>query len=150
MPTGAKLISAAFYGFLTYIAAHIVHHTFEVEIGYEQDFGLFKEITAVIGGLVGWKVQGPRVGEGYYLAIQGGFITSVAIVFWGLVLWALVEMINESMKMKYKGAMHAIKDSFMIAIEYAKTIAVPEFIITMAVGALIGGILAEYTSSRFR
>ena len=150
MPTGAKLISALYFLFLGYVGAHIVHSIFEAEVGYDLDFGRFKEIAAVICCLTGWRMMGNRVEEGYNLAIMGGILTAVTMVFWNLVLWAAVEMIGESMKLKYNGAMQAIKDAIRIAIEYSQTIATVEFIGTMVVGAVIGGILAEWTSSRFR
>lgn len=150
MPTGARLISAIFFGFLTYIATHIVHAAFEADVGYDLDFGRFKEITAVIGLLTGWIVQGNRAGEGRNFAIQGGILTSFLIVFWSLTLWSLVEMIQESMKMKYRGATQALVDTFRIALDYAATFGNLTFIATMVIGGILGGMLAEWAASRYR
>ncbi len=150
MPTGAKLISAVFYGFLAYIAAHVVHSTFEAEAGYDLNFGWFKEITALIGILTGWRVQGTRAGDGRNFAIQGGVLTSVMIVFWSVILWSIVEMIQESMKMQYRGPSQAVVDAFRIAIEYCQTIGTMPFILTMLMGGVLGGTIAEWAAARFR
>ena len=57
MPTGARLVSAIYFAFFTYVAAHLVHSIFEAEIGYELQWGNMKEITAGIGLFVGWFVM---------------------------------------------------------------------------------------------
>ena len=150
MPTGARLFSALFFGALTYVAAHIVHAAFEAEVGYDLNFGLFKEITAVIGIFAGWIIMGKRAGEGNNYAIQGGILTAVSIVFWGLVLWSIVEMVEESMKLKYPNATAAVMDSFRIALDYLSTIATGPFIVTMFFGGILGGMVAEWAARRYR
>ena len=149
MPTGARLVSAIFYGFLAYVGAQIVHAIYEAEIGYDLDWWFFAEITAVVGILVGWKFAGTKVGDGYYLGMQNGLISTLILVFYAVLLWAIVEMVQESMKLKYPGATAAVVDIFRIAIEYVKSIAKPTFLITMAIGGLIGGYLAEWSSRRY-
>lgn len=150
MPTGAKLVSAIYFTFITYVAAQMVHNIFEANIGYDLDWGNFAEITAVIGLLVGWQVMGPHVGDGRYFAIQRGILSSVACVFWSLILWALVEMIKLGMDLKYPGPTAAIVDGFRIALEYGKEISTPLFWGWMIGAGIFGGLLAEFTSKRFR
>ena len=150
MPTGAKLMSAVFYGFLAYVGSHIVYGIFEAEAGYELRWGRFAEINLLIGVFVGWFVQGIRVGDTYNYAIQGGILSALSVVFWCTLLWSFLEMIGESMKLVYRGATEALVDVFRIAIDHSLTFATPTFIMTMFIGGMIGGYLAEWTSRRVR
>lgn len=149
MPTGSRLVSALFYGFLTYVAAHMVHAAFEADVGYDLNFGKFKEVAAFIGVITGWVVQGNRVGEGKNFAIQGGVLTVVLIIFWNLVFWSLREMVVESMKLKYRGPTAALVDSFNIALDNVMTFANLQFCITVFVGGILGGMLAERAAQRY-
>ena len=150
MPTGARLFSAIYVGILTYVVAHMVHAVFELEAGYDLDFGMFKEICAGIGILTGWTVMGSRAGEGNNYAIQGGILTSVMIVFWNLILWSLVEMVQESMKLKYKDPSQAVIDAFRIALEYGQTIGTVPIIGTLLIGGVVGGFVGEWAARRYR
>lgn len=149
MPTGARLVSAIVFAALAYLAATIVHGILEREAGSTVNVSYFKEIMAVIGVLCGWIIMGKRASNGLRAAIGGGILTSVAIVFWGLLAFSLREMIILSTKMRYDGATEATVDVFRIALEHAQTIADPSLIITLVVGGMIGGWMAVWANRRF-
>lgn len=150
MPTGARLVSAIYFAGLAYVLGFLVHAALEADIGYEVQVGRMKEVLAVIGILVGWKVMGSRAGEGRSYAVQGGILAAVSIVFWALIIFSLREMIKESTKLKYDDAPEAVVDAFRIAIDHVVTLANVPIVALLLVGGIFGGYLAEFISHRWR
>lgn len=145
MPTGTKLIAALAFAAVAYVAAQQVRG----QMPEGTDMGLFSEMMAVIGAFCGWIVMGKRAGEGLTFSLSAGLLTSVSIVFWGLLIFSTRQMLIFSTKRRYDGPTEAVVDTFRIAIEYASTIAIPGIIITLLIGGVLGGWAAEWASRRY-
>ncbi|MEO0990073.1 MAG: TrgA family protein [Pseudomonadota bacterium] len=145
MPTGTKLVSALVFLVVAYVAAQQVRTV----MPEESDMGWFSEIMAVIGLFCGWIVMGKRAGDGWSFSLTAGLLTSVAIAFWGLLLFSIREMLIQSTRLRYDDAMEAILAVFEIAIEHGAMIAIPGIILTLVIGGLIGGYAAEWASRRY-
>ena len=71
MPTAAKLIAAVAFAIVALIAAI----TFVPHMPEGSQIGLFRELTAAIGFIVGWFVMGDLFGKGYGEAAGSGLRT---------------------------------------------------------------------------
>ena len=146
MPTGAKAMSAAAIAVLGWLTAHVyVANMPEVEA-----VGSVREIVALIGAIVGWKVMGPSVGKGYLESAAAGLKTMVVLVFVSLMSIGLYEMLQNSWKMRYEGPLEAMVDVFALMLDRAPTLGTFNVLVVMVVGGIIGGLLAENANRRWR
>lgn len=145
MPTAGKLVAAILWGAMAWYVSELVKPSFPEG----TSFGRFSEYNILIGAVVGWVVAGSRVGKGYVAAVGYGVTATVALMFWGLFIYSFVEMIKRSLRKLYDGATEAVISVFELGIEYAKLVATQEVLVTLAVAAVIAGIITEYFGRRF-
>ncbi|MBD3679400.1 MAG: TrgA family protein [Rhodobacteraceae bacterium] len=145
MPTGSKLTGFVCFGFLAWFTAGVLIGTFDEP----KQTGYMPEIVAVLGALAGWRVMGPRTGDGYNGAAGAGLTTSAVMTVWSVFTFALYEMIVESTKMRYDGPMQAIIGMFELCIEYGMWLISPEVIGTLVVGGIICGFITEFIGKRW-
>ena len=145
MPTAAKLIAAVVFAIVALLAAV----TFVPHMPEGHQIGLFRELTAVIGFIVGWLVMGGLVGKGYGEAAGSGLRTSVTVVFFTLLGFSIYLMVKKSYKMAYDGPMEAVLGVFQIMLEYGQMMLVPDVLGVLAVGGVLGGIIAEWAGRRW-
>ena len=112
--------------------------------------GSVREIVALIGAIVGWKVMGPSVGKGYLESAAAGLKTMVVLVFVSLMSIGLYEMLQNSWKMRYEGPLEAMVDVFALMLDRAPTLGTFNVLVVMVVGGIIGGLLAENANRRWR
>lgn len=146
MPTGAKAMSAAAFAVVGWLIANAYVQNMPVA----EAVGRVREIAALIGAIVGWRVMGPSVGKGYLESAAAGLKTVIVLVFFSLLVVGIYEMLQESMKMRYEGPLEAIVDIFGRMLERAPTLATGGVIGAMVLGGVIGGILAENANRRWR
>ena len=72
-----------------------------------------------------------------------------ATVFWGLIAWSGYEMLKRSTRLRYDGAVEALQDMALVALEYAQMIAVQEVVIPAIIGALFFSWLTEFFARRW-
>jgi hypothetical protein len=145
MPTGAKLMAA-----LAFAVVGLVIASYYVPLMPEAAaVGPFREFSAAIGAIVGWRVMGPSVGKGYLEAAASGMKTVVVLVFFALLALGIYEMLQESVKMRYDGPMDAIVDVFARMAERAPPLITFNVLVAMVLGGIIGGMLAENASRRW-
>ena len=145
MPTAAKLIAAVAFAIVALIAAI----TFVPHMPEGSQIGLFRELTAVIGFIVGWFVMGDLVGKGYGEAAGSGLRTSVTVVFFTLLGFSVYLMVKKSYKMVYDGPMDAVLGVFQLMMEYGQMMLVPDVLGVLAVGGVLGGVVAEWAGRRW-
>ena len=63
--------------------------------------------------------------------------------------FSIYEMILRSTKMMYDGPMEALLGVFDLVIYYGKMMGSPEFIATLLIGGVLGGIAAEWAGRRW-
>jgi len=145
MPTASRLVAAVCFAALAFYVSGLIPPL----LPEGTQFGLFAYVNTALGILLGWKITGSRTGEGMQTAIGAGLTTSLALVFWGLLIHSGVIMIENSMKMRYDGPMEAVIDTFNIALEFAQIMATPMIIGSLVVGGILGGVLAEIAGRRW-
>lgn len=146
MPTAAKLVAGLCLAALGYLVSDQIR----LLLPANTDFGAFNYVNAAIGLLCGWLVIGSRAGRGTAAAIGNGFTGTMAMVVWGLFVQACNEMVAESLKRRYDTVVEAIASVFEHMIEFGQTMLVPEVILTLLVGGIATGLVAEFAAGRWR
>jgi hypothetical protein len=146
MPTTAKLVAAAFFAVIGWLAAnaHIP------ALGENAAIGYFREISALIGLVVGWSVMGSLVGQGYADAVGSGLRTSVTLAFFALLIFSTVLMFRETTRMTYDGPMEAVLGVFELMLEHGRKMLTPGVLGVLVVGGALGGVLTEWAARRWR
>ncbi|MBK6466453.1 MAG: TrgA family protein [Rhodobacter sp.] len=146
MPTAAKLVAALCFAVVGWLAAnaHIP------ALGENAAFGAFREISAFLGIIVGWRLMGSRVGQSYSDAVGSGLLTSIALVFFSLLGFSTYMMIKQSTKMVYDGPMEAVLGIFQYMMENAQAMLTPGVLGILIIGGGLGGYLSEWTARRWR
>lgn len=147
MPTAAKLFAAVAFTLVAFFTAELLKPAFPEG----TSFGLFAPVSAGIGALVGWMVMGPNAGRGAGRAIGTGLRTSVTIVFWGMLVFGIREMLLRSTDKRYKGITEAVVGTFDILIEYGQImLASPAALVVLVVGGALGGMFSNWAAERWR
>lgn len=147
MPTGGKLVAAVFFGMLAYFISDLIKPLLEETHG--NRLTPFSWWNGFIGVVMGWQLIGKTAGKGYRSAFGMGLTTFAATVFWCLVLWSAVEMIDRSMRRAYNGAVEALQDMTQIFVEYAVMMAENDILIASVVGALFCAWVTEFFGKRW-
>jgi hypothetical protein len=145
MPTAAKLVAAVMFAAVGFLAAQ----AYVPSLPEGTQIGFLREICAGLGLVIGWFVMGRLVGKGYVEAVGFGIRTSVTLMFWAVLGFSIYEMILRSTKMMYDGPMEALLGVFDLVIYYGKMMGSPEFIGTLLIGGVLGGIAAEWAGRRW-
>jgi hypothetical protein len=146
MPTASKLAAAVAFALLGYfIAQTLVPHLPE-----GTRLGLFREISAAIGFVVGWLVMGPLPRSNFGGAAGSGMRTALTVVFWALLGFSIYLMIRKSMHMMYDGPMQAVLGVFDLMLQYGKMMLVPDVIGVVLVGGALGGMAVEWVGRRWK
>lgn len=146
MPTAAKAIAAVSFA----VVGWLIADAYIANMTEETAMGSFRELTAFLGLIIGYKVMGPSVGNGYLGAVGSGWKTVIVLVFFTLLFFAIYQMVLQSTKMRYDGPSEAVLDVFNQMMERSIPLASVGVITVMAIGGAIAGILAENASRRWR
>jgi hypothetical protein len=146
MPTGAKLVGALCFAVVGWIMADY----FALTMPDASSLGPIREGAAVLGLIIGWRVMGASVGKGYLEAAGSGIKTSVVLVFFALLFLSLKEMLMNSVKMRYDGAMDATLDVFVTMARRSEGLLSLGVLGTIIIGGIIAGLLTENASRRWR
>ncbi|MFN5998897.1 MAG: TrgA family protein [Paracoccaceae bacterium] len=146
MPTGAKLVAAICFAVVGWILANY----YAMNMPDASAAGRIREGAAVVGALVGWKVMGPSVGQGYVDAAGAGIKTAVVLAVVALFLLSLSEMLDNSVKMRYDGALDAIVDIFETMAMRSRALLSLGVFGTILLGGIIGGLLTENAGRRWK
>lgn len=146
MPTAAKLFAAVCFAIVGWLAAH-AHIPALGETGV---VGPFRELTAAVGAIVGWRVMGGNAGKGYGAAIGTGMRTSVTLVFFALLGFSTYHMIKQSTKMVYDGPMDAVLGIFDFMMKNGQLMLTPNVIGVLAIGGALGGLIVEWAGRKWR
>ncbi len=145
MPTAAKMAAAACLGGIGWYASELIRPL----MPDGTDFGWFNYVNLLLGLLCGWFVTGTRVGRGYFESFSAGLTGMAALVFWGLFLQSLNEMLKLALQNRYEGPVEGIVAIFEIGIDFGSTLLNTNLIITLIVGGIVTGILSEWASRRW-
>jgi hypothetical protein len=148
MPTAAKLVAAVVFAAVGWLAANA--HV--PALGDNPDVGGFREITAFLGLVIGWRVMGGLAGNGYAEAIGSGLRTSVTIVFFALLIFGTYLMITRAMTTNAYGSspMSAVLGAFEIMMDQGKKMLSVGVLGVLILGGAAGGVAAEWAKRRWR
>ena len=147
MPTAAKLVAALFFAAVGWLAANA--HV--PALGDNAAVGPFRELTAALGLIVGWKIMGNLVGNGYGEAIGSGLRSSITLAFFALLFFSVYLMIDKSLTAQpYDGPMDAVLGVFEIMMDQARKMLTVGVIGVLVLGGILGGSAAEWARMRWR
>lgn len=146
MPTGAKLMAAISFAVVGWVLANF----YAVNMPDATAAGPIREVAALVGAITGWKVMGPSAGKGYVEAAGAGIKTSVVLAVAALFLLALGEMLDNSVKMRYDGALDAILDVFQTMARRSDALLSTGVFGTILLGGIVGGLLTENAGRRWK
>lgn len=147
MPTAAKLVAAVVFAIVAAIAALL----YIPGLPEGSQTGWFIEISATVGLIVGWRAMGRLAGKGYTTAISSGIRSSVTTAFWLVLGFSINEMIYRATKMRYGGSpMEAVLAVFDLMLYYGRLMLTPEVLGTLLIGGIVGGLITEWASRRWK
>ena len=144
MPTAGKLVSAIGLAGLAWFASGVVIAIWP----YDFDFGYFRLFSAAVGLVMGWRVIGTRLTRGYLQGMGAGLTGLFALLFWVFLLLSFYEMIQRSLVNRFDGPFEALVGVFDIAWQYAQNVIYMPLIVTLIVGAMLVGLIAEFVARR--
>ena len=146
MPTASKLIASICLLIVAFLVSSMI-----IENGEEgKNYGYFTYVNMALGVICGWWIMGKRAGRGWTAAINNGLTGIAALVFWGLFVQGVNEMLKLAMRHKYEGPFEALIAIFQIGVEFGQQLITPEILWTLAIGALVTGLATEEASRRWR
>jgi hypothetical protein len=146
MPTGAKAMAAISFAVVGWLTAN----TYVPNMPQATSVGFLRELTALLGAIIGWRVMGNAVGKGYLRAVGSGWKTMIVLIFFALLFFGIWEMLQQSVRMRYEGPMEAILDVFKRMLDRSIPVLSVPVLVTVAIGGGIAGILTENASRRWR
>jgi hypothetical protein len=146
MPTGAKAMAAISFA----VVGWLIANSYVPNMPEAISVGFFRELMALLGAVIGWRVMGNSVGKGYVGAIGSGWKTVIVLVFFALLLFAIYEMLMQSVRMRYEGPMEAIIDVFDMMMERSQPLLSAGVLLVAAIGGGVAGVLTENASRRWR
>ena len=146
MPDGARLMAGVCLAVIAFIVSTMIMPLWPEG----TNFGYFTYVNIAIGFVSGWVVMGKRAGKGITAAINNGITGVLVMMFWGLFVQGCYEMFRLAMRKRYDNPFEALSQIFVIGLDYAGTIAIPNILITLAVGALVAGLATEYAWRTWR
>jgi len=89
------------------------------------------------------------VGEGMRRALFAGLGTSAWLLFWALVIFSLREMLMRSLDRRYGNPTDALTNVIAIFEQFFRMAMIPEVVVILLAGGLIGGLLSELADRRW-
>ncbi|MDV7144439.1 TrgA family protein [Tropicimonas sp. TH_r6] len=146
MPTAAKLFAAIGFALVAFFASEI----YKPLLPEGTQTGMLSMVNTVIGALVGWSVMGRLAGKGRYAAIGTALRTIAVFLFYVLVLWAGVEMLERSTSLHYEGPTEALTAMMELIAEYfLLMISEPEVPIVLVGGGILAAFLSDWAAERW-
>ncbi|MEX5728542.1 cell division protein FtsX [Rhodovulum iodosum] len=147
MPTAAKLFAALAFAAVAFFASESVKPLFPEG----AQFGIFTPLNTGLGMCAGWLVMGRLAGRGYGKAMGSGLRTSAVILFYGLLIQAVAEMLKRSTDLRYDGPMDALTGMVELSGEFGfLALSSPSVMGILIVGGILGGLFAEWAAQRWR
>lgn len=147
MPNSARLFGLVGLALVAFFATEIYKTLLPEGMGT----GKFTPINMLIGAAVGWRVLGRYAGHGWAQSFTVGLFAASILLFYSLFTWSFVEMIGNSMNLRYDGPVEALQAMVAIAIEYcALGLTDPQVPIALFVGGILAAFLAEWAATQAR
>ena len=146
MPTAAKLLASVWFALAGWLAANA--HV--PALGESASVGSFRELTALIGLVCGWRVMGNSVDNSYADSVGSGLKTSIILAFMALLLFSCHQMVGEAYRMRFDGPLEAMLGWADLMIKNALLMVSVGVIGVLVIAGLVGGPLTEWAWRRWR
>jgi hypothetical protein len=146
MPTAAKLVAAIAFGLVAYYASQAVVPMLPEGMRLTKFFAL----NVALGAVTGWLVMGRLAGAGYGLAVANGLRTSAVLLFYTLLVHAIIEMIDRAVDMRYKDTFAALSGLVGLTGHYAAMVFTSPVVMGILIlGGVIAALVVEFVSHRW-
>lgn len=145
MPTAGRFVGAILFGLIAWSISEL----FKPLLPDGTNFGSFSEYNSVIGIVVGWVMLGLRAHPHRNASIGAGLTTAVSVLFWGLLIHAVIEMLKLSLRKRYDGAGEAVIAVFQLMAKYAVMMLTPEILIVLLGGGMLAGAISGWAERRW-
>ncbi|MFV0359113.1 TrgA family protein [Tropicimonas sp.] len=146
MPTGARLVAAIGFALVALLGSEV----FKPLLPEGARVGLFGPANALIGIFCGWGIVGRNAGRGAGAAAGLGVRAVAVTVFYCLLLWSSYEMLQHSIRLRYRGPVEALIAMMqMVADYFLLMISQPQVPAVLLSGGVLAALLAEWASKRF-
>ncbi len=143
MTTSNKLIAAICLAALGALVAELV----KPQLPEGSDPGHMTLVSAAIGIVVGWRVMGRRAGRSG--PIELGLVGVGSLVFWGLMVFGLIEMLRLALRRRFDEPIEALEAMVQHAVQYGIYLTHPNVIVTLVVGVVVSGYVTSYAQRRW-
>ena len=145
MPTAGRLAGGVIFGLFGWYFAGLATPYFPE--GRPPEW--FIPTAALVSLFIGWKLCGKRAGRGYNPAIGVGLTAGATIAFALLFILSIVQMVKNSMRLRYDGPTEAVMDTFSLMLENAQDFYSAELILTLAIGGIVCAWITEFFGQRY-
>lgn len=146
MPTAAKLFAAFGFALVAFFASEV----YKPLLPEGTQMGLLSPINTAIGAFAGWTVMGRLAGKGRYAAVGSSIRTVAVILFYVLLLWAGVEMLDRSTTLYYEGPTEALAAMMELVADYFMLmLSGPEVPIVLFGGGVLAAFLSDWAAERW-
>lgn len=151
MPTAAKLVAAIVMAGVAW-AASWVWVQYANPGGPEAAYrvGWFKEINALLGFYIGWRILGRGAGETLWLSVTSAVLTGGALVVAGLVTHGFVAMIKEALGARYSSPEQAFEAILGFIVRDFQQSLVAEVWGVLLLGTVIAGVVTHAAARTWR
>ncbi|PJJ86714.1 hypothetical protein CLV77_1269 [Brevirhabdus pacifica] len=150
MPTASRLVAAVILA----IAAGLVADLYLENLPREYRPPHIVPGWSLIGLLVGWFTLGGRGAgssqDSWVVRFNQGIVAGALVLFWGVLIFSIVEMIERSMQKRYRGVEDALTGVFELMGEAGLVIFSLEILLTAAIGGLLAAFLAAWVGRRWK
>ena len=146
MPTAAKLVAAIAFALVAYYASQAVVPMLPEGMRLTKFFAL----NVGLGAVTGWLVMGRLAGTGYGLAVANGLRTSAVLLFYTLLVHAIIEMIDRAVDMRYRDTFAALSGLVRLMGDYAGMVFTSPVVMGILIlGGVIAALVVEFVSHRW-
>lgn len=145
MPSAGRIVGAILVGLLAWYVSEL----YKPLMQEGTDFGHFSIYNAALGVLLGWVMLGYRAHSFRRSSVSAGLTAVAALVFWGLCLHSIAEMLKLSLRKAYDGPVEAVIGVAQLMIKYGAIMATPEMLVTLIVGGCVTGYLSGWAEQRW-
>jgi hypothetical protein len=147
MPTAARLFALFGFAAMAFFATEI----YKPLLPRGTPMGLFTPVNMALAGIAGWSVMGRLAGQGWAMAAVSGLRTTAVAVFYALLTWAGVEMLERSLDKRYDGPVEALQQMVALVIDYARLgLTDPQVPVAILGGGILAGFLSEWAARQGR
>jgi len=146
MPTAAKLVAAIAFGLVAFYASQALLPMLPEGMRVTKYYTL----NVCLAMLAGWFVMGRLAGRGYGLAVANGLRTTAVLLFYGLLVHGIVEMLSRAVDMRYKDTFAALSGMVELMSTYAALVfTAPVVMGILIVGGVVAALVVEFVSHRW-